>query len=143
MKSDLELVSECQTSRSSEALAEIVARHGAMVYRACLRQSRNTCEAEDLTQAVFLLLLEQPELVRGPLVDWLHRSARGVASNFRRAEMRRARREELASMCKRVEHKRSENCQLSQELDGALAALPGRCRDAVILRYMENRELNE
>jgi RNA polymerase sigma-70 factor, ECF subfamily len=51
--------------------------HSRRVYALCLRMVRNTAEAEDLTQEVFLLLLRKIHTFRGESAfsTWLHRLA--------------------------------------------------------------------
>jgi len=55
-------------------------RHRRHVYSLCLRMSRNTAEAEDLTQEVFLQLFRKVSTFRGDSAfsTWLHRVAVNV-----------------------------------------------------------------
>jgi RNA polymerase sigma-70 factor (ECF subfamily) len=55
-------------------------RHRRHVYSLCLRMSRNTAEAEDLTQEVFLQLFRKVATFRGDSAfsTWLHRVAVNV-----------------------------------------------------------------
>src|SRR5688572_2834243 len=54
---DGELLQLYAGSRDGQAFAEIVRRHGAMVFAAARRLARD--DAEDVTQAVFLLLAQK------------------------------------------------------------------------------------
>ena len=55
-------------------------RHKRHIYSLCLRMSRNTAEAEDLTQEVFLQLFRKVATFRGDSAfsTWLHRVAVNV-----------------------------------------------------------------
>jgi len=55
-------------------------RHKRHIYSLCLRMSRNTAEAEDLTQEVFLQLFRKVATFRGDSTfsTWLHRVAVNV-----------------------------------------------------------------
>ena len=55
-----------------ERIFQLYARR---VYSLCLRMARNTCEAEDLTQEVFLQLFRKIHTFRGESIfsTWLHR----------------------------------------------------------------------
>lgn len=59
---------------SGEAMAALYQRHGGLVYRFVLQMSRNNVVAEEITQEVFLALLNQLDrfdAVRGALSTWL------------------------------------------------------------------------
>ncbi|MBY0524240.1 MAG: DUF1501 domain-containing protein [Gemmataceae bacterium] len=89
MKTDEQLVAEYRTSRCPQVFAEIVARHAAMVLRSCMRQVGNVHEAEDVVQAVFLVLAQRPEAVDRSLSGWLHEVARRTACKVVRGRVRR------------------------------------------------------
>lgn len=147
MVSDEQLVAEYRTSRSQQAFAEIVSRHAGMVLRTCLRLVGNIHEAEDVVQAVFLVLAQRPEAVGRCLAGWLHEVARRTACKVIRARARRSRHEEAAGRIRATQPASvavaMESAELRQELDAALDRLPSRLRQAVILRYLEGREQEE
>src|SRR5262245_50721999 len=64
---DDKLLAEYRTSRTEKAFAEIVARHGTMVLRTCLRLVGNLHEAEDAAQAVFMVFVQRAHVVKPPL----------------------------------------------------------------------------
>jgi DNA-directed RNA polymerase specialized sigma24 family protein len=72
MLTDRELVAEFCVSRSEKAFAEIVERHGPMVFRTCVRALGGLAGAEDAAQAVFLILAQQSSDIRGSVASWLH-----------------------------------------------------------------------
>src|SRR4051794_30936752 len=84
------LLTEYITTQDQEAFGQIATRYGAMVFRACLRQLGNAHDAEDATQAVFLLLARHPGRAQGSLAGWLHKVARDTAITLLRSRARRA-----------------------------------------------------
>lgn len=145
-RGDIELLDAYASERSEEAFRELVARHVDFVYSAALRQLRNPHLAQEATQAAFVALagkagqLGQQTIVAG----WLHRAAHFAALNLQRAEARRKRREEEAATMNVPDA----DGPLFQELvqphvDGALAELDESDRDAVILRFLQDRSLRE
>jgi RNA polymerase sigma factor (sigma-70 family) len=129
-------------SRSAQAFTEMVRRHRAMVYRTCLRLLMSAADAEDAAQATFLILARRPGLVNYNLAGWLHKVARDTAINLLQARLRRARREEEVARSEAAPP-RAEEDQLREEIDAALQRLPGHLKEALVLRYLEGREMGE
>ena len=76
------------------------ARHVNLVYSVALRQVGDSHEAEEITQAVFIILAKKAATLRHEkaLSSWLFQTTRLTANNFIRSEMRRQRREQEAYM---------------------------------------------
>ena len=96
---DAELLTAYATRHSEEAFTELVGRHVALVYSAALRQVREPQLAEDVTQAVFIILARKARAVsrHTALSGWLCRVAHFVSRDALRAERRRQHREQEAA----------------------------------------------
>lgn len=134
---------------SESAFTEIVHDHVDMVYSAALREMNGDQGlAEDISQAVFAKLAEQARRLTGHpvLSGWLYTTVRHIASNVRRAEHRRHRREEEAhSMNELLSEHSPDECwqRLRPVLDDALHEMKEADREAIVLRFLEDRSLRE
>src|SRR3954467_2364677 len=97
---DNELLAEYLKNDSEEAFATLVARHVNKVYSVAMRHVGNPHPAEEITQAVFVILLKKARTLRKEtmLSGWLYCTARLTAVTFLRSEIRRSRREQEAQM---------------------------------------------
>src|SRR5690242_17082291 len=87
---DRELLMEYASTRSPEAFARLVRRHVDKVYSAARRQVRDPQDADDITQAVFIMLARKaPALSRQIVVGgWLIKATHLAAKNLLRTESR-------------------------------------------------------
>jgi len=144
---DMGLVRAYAAGQSEAAFATLVSRHGGLVYSAALRQLGDAHLAQDVTQAVFVILSRKasslsPETI---LSGWLYRTTRFACADVLRRERRRQRREEEAHMEAITEQNTHDPAwlQLSPVLDEAMARLRDHDRDALVLRFFENKSMKE
>src|SRR5690242_14354006 len=88
---DLELLNRYTRERSEQAFSELVARYAGMVYKSANRQLRDSHLAEDVTQAVFILLARKASKLDSSthLPSWLWRTTQYACANARRMVKRR------------------------------------------------------
>src|SRR5881396_978244 len=123
---DSVLLKEYLEHGSEEAFATLVARHVNKVYSIALRHTRNPHQAEEITQAVFVILARKSRYMgkRVILSGWLYQTARLTAVTFIRSEIRRARREQEAYMQTFLNESESDVWpQIAPLLDAAIAGL--------------------
>ena len=146
---DIQLLRDFTEHQSDAAFAALVTRHVNLVYSVAQRQTGNPHAAEEITQAVFIILARKAASL-GPktiLSGWLYQTARLTAANFLRGQIRRQQREQEAYM-QSVLNESSPNAdetwlRIAPLLDAALGKLSERDRHAIVLRFFENRSLGE
>src|SRR5579862_7406702 len=97
---DIELLRQYAELNSEAAFAELVNRYVNLVYSAAARETGNLHAAEEITQAVFIILAKKAgSLRKGTILSaWLYQTTRLTAANFLRQEIRRGQREQEAYM---------------------------------------------
>jgi RNA polymerase sigma factor (sigma-70 family) len=146
MSDDMQLLQEYASGNSEEAFETLVSRHINLVYSAALRRVGNPHQAEEITQAVFVILARKaPRLSRATVLSgWLYQTARLTAANFLRTENRRQHREQQAHMQSTVNEPGPELWrQIGPVLDEAMAHLSETDRNAIVLRFFEGKPLKE
>ena len=139
---DMQLLGEYATRGSEMAFTTLVSRHLNMVYSVALRHAANPHHAEEITQAVFIMLARKAGKLRPGtiLAGWLFHTARWTAANFVRDQSRRRRHEQEAVMQSIIQESGTEAWrQMAPLLDEAIADLSADDRNAIVLRYMEGK----
>jgi len=146
MRDDMTLVREFAAGNSETAFAALVERHIALVHSAALRQTGDAHLAQEITQAVFIILARKAATL-GPktvLTAWLYRTTHYAAADARRASRRRQIREQEAFMQSTLNQTEAEAwTQLAPLLDDALNQLGETDRTALVLRFFENKSAAE
>jgi len=142
---DIELLREYSVSGSEQAFATLVARYIDLVYSAALRQAADPHLAEEVTQAIFILLANKAQTFRNGVIlsGWLYRAARFVAADIVRTENRRRSREQKAMEILYEPRGGSSWDEIAPLLDEAMAGLTKVDRNAVLLRFFEKKDLKE
>jgi len=149
MNDDAELLRRYAASRSEEAFAAVVQRHIGLVYQSALRRCHGDAHcAEDVTQQVFTAVArDAAALAEHPLLaGWLHIATRNFSSKAMRAEAARRQREEAAHFMNEAQNPETPGAdwaRLRPVLDAAIDELGEREREAVLLRFFENRPFAE
>jgi RNA polymerase sigma factor (sigma-70 family) len=139
---DHHLLADFVRDGSEAAFTELVRRHAGLVHSAALRYCGNPHHAEEIAQAVFIIFARKAKALSPRVVvsGWLYQTARLTAANFIKGEIRRRRREQEAVMQSNLnEPEPSDWGKIAALLDEAMGALGETDRNAVLLRYFENR----
>jgi DNA-directed RNA polymerase specialized sigma24 family protein len=123
---DFDLLRSYASSGSEEDFAALVGRYANLVYSAALRQTGNSHDAEEISQAVFLILARKAGAIGKEIVlaGWLVCTTRFVALNKRRREFHR-RRAESEAMSAYLTETETDSAwkQIAPVLDEALLSL--------------------
>src|SRR4051812_44071000 len=125
-ETDLELLRRYSEDNSDGAFAALVKRHVNLVYSSAYRAVGAPHAAEEVTQAVFIILARKAgSLRKGTILSgWLYQTARLTAANYRRTESRRAQREREAHMQSQLSEDQSERWpEIAPLLEEAMGAL--------------------
>src|SRR5271155_4422761 len=148
---DLTLLREYAAYDSEAAFAELVSRRVGFVYSAALRQVRDPHLAEEITQAVFTILAQKAGRISDKtiLCGWLFKTTRfaaiAQARDAAKRSLRTATIEKEFQMQSEIQSAATNEIwnQTSPLLDEALTTLGETDRQAVLLRFFENKTLAE
>lgn len=143
---DMTLVRDYARHNSEEAFATLVSRHINLVYSVALRHVGDSHLAEEIVQATFIILARKAGSL-GPatiLPAWLGRTAHYVSARALIMEWRRQNREQEAYMQGVLNEPESVTwTRIAPLLDTALAQLGEKDHAALVLRFFQNKSMNE
>jgi len=142
--SDQELLQTFVKNRSEDAFRQMVNRHLNLVFATARRIVGDPHLAEEVSQGVFVLLARKAGEIRSnqPLAGWLYHTSRNQSLNASRSEGRRRQREQSAIAMQTTESGPDPKL-ITAELEDAMDELPPDDRDALVLRFLDNRQLRE
>ena len=149
---DHELLTRFARTADEAAFAALVTRHVNLVWSAARRFTGDDTLASEVTQAVFIILAQKAGRLSAKTVvtGWLYQTARLTAANALKENRRRQHREHQAYMESTLNRGGDASSptanesiwqQLAPVLDEAMHALRTADRDAVLLRFFENKSL--
>jgi RNA polymerase sigma factor (sigma-70 family) len=145
--SDAELLGRFASAADGDAFAELLRRHGGLVWGVCRQLLPTAQDAEDAFQAAFLLLARRASALRQPqaVAGWLQGAACRCASELRRRDARRRTREQKVAAERRTTVVESEvACRdLLAALHEEAGRLPVGQRDAFALCALGGLTLRE
>jgi RNA polymerase sigma factor (sigma-70 family) len=144
---DIDLVRDYVGRHSEPAFTELVRRHVNLVYSVAFRHVGDSQDAQDVTQAVFILLARKATSLRHrlTLTGWLYETTRFTSRQLLRTRNRRQSREHEAYMQTALDDPESETTweQLAPLLEEAMAGLSEKERALIALRFFENKSITE
>jgi len=142
---DIALLCEYTERNSESAFAEIVRRHINLVYSVAFRFTGNDVDAQDVTQAVFIILAQKAARLSAKtiLTGWLYETTRFTAMKFLRTKIRRELREQEAYMESTLNEGENIWRRLAPVLEEAMTRLNEKERTILALRFYENKSGEE
>jgi RNA polymerase sigma factor (sigma-70 family) len=142
--SEADLLQAFVQNRDADAFRHLVEIYADVVFATARRQVRSHQSAEDVTQAVFMLLARKARSVQPRyLAGWLIKTTHLVALESLRRDSRRRHHETEAAVMQQILADQKPGDPVTPLLDDALNHLGPRDRTAVTLRYLQGRNIEE
>ena len=140
---DMDLVRQYAEHKSESAFSELVERRVHLVYSVALRFTGNSQDAQDVAQAVFIILAQKAKRLsqKTILTGWLYETTRFTAMKLVRKKVRQQAREEAASRQSILDDSGTEIIwkQLAPVLEEGMSRLSEKDRTLLALRFFENK----
>lgn len=140
---DSVLTGQYADHQSETAFTELVRRHINLVYSVAFRFTGNSTDAQDITQAVFVILARKAANLRrrDSLTGWLYEVTRLTARQHLRTRARQQARDHEAYMQSTFDPSGGDPLwlQLAPHLEDAMARLSAADRELLALRFYENK----
>ena len=150
MTDDLTLLREFGQQGSEDAFAALVSKYVDLVYSVALRQACDPHLAQEITQAVFIILARKARMLSPQTIlpGWLCRTARNAAANLIKVQRRRREREHhyMQATESQFSGTGAESDiwnKIQPLLEAAMAQLGGKDHDALVMRFFEGRSFRE
>ncbi len=139
---DHDLLTRFRANRDEAAFRHLVDRHIGMVYSVARRVTDNTALAEEVAQATFTKLADKSAGItrETALAGWLYQTSRRLALSAVRSDARRRQREQIAAAMNLNEPSPT---VVAEYLEPAMDQLAPDDRDALLLRFFEDRTLRD
>jgi len=139
--SDAELLQRFLVDRQDEVFAQLVQRHGPMVWGLCRRLLHHHADAEDAFRATFLTLFQHAGRIQKQtsLASWLYGVACRIASKFKRTRVRAQQRELKQARPEEQAEDTSWDQTIRDIMDAELARLPAHYREPLLLCYLQGQ----
>ncbi len=138
--SDRQLLDRFTANRDEAAFEQLMARHGRMVLAVALGSLDDRSIADDVYQAVFLVLVDKAHAIRGDqsLAAWIYRITQRISRQANLDATRAHRRLQRAGELKSLEQSSEMDRELQQMLHSEVARLPEKYRQPLTLCYFES-----
>ena len=139
--SDADLLQRFLVNRHDEAFAQLVQRHGPMVWGLCQRLLHHHADAEDAFQATFLTLFQHAARIQKQtsLASWLYGVACRIAYKIKRTRVRAQQRELCLARPEEQAAETSWGQAIRDIMDAELARLPAHYREPLLLCYLQGQ----
>jgi RNA polymerase sigma factor (sigma-70 family) len=141
---DMKFLRDWVERGSEDSFRTLVDRHLNMVYCAARRLVPSSHQAEEVTQTVFVILAKKASglSMHTVLAGWLYRTTRYTAAQMIRMECRRQQRVEGLTA---LDEAPSDSLwtQIAPHLEEAMGDLGPTDRNAIVLRFLEEKSLAE
>src|ERR1022692_860970 len=144
---DMALIRQYADRGSESAFTDLVHRHIHLVYSVAFRYVGNSPDAQDVTQAVFIILAKKAPSLRhrATLTGWLYETTRYTAAALLRSRVRHRAREQEAYMQSTLNDSDPNDVwrQLAPILEDAMNRLNEKERALLALRFFDNKTAAE